>query len=151
MFGVGLLLTLFPFVSVVWVTGEALDRLPEIEASEIETDRNWTAMFSDGFVLATRSYSGVSGEAFADALVLDGFELATASGEQLWSKDCCGEYDAVRVRVEASGDGQTVAAVSVYDEDVQATWPFVSGLGVLVSFLGLAVAKPHFRRAGNSR
>lgn len=146
-FAVGLWLTIYPFLSVWSVTGEALDQLPEIDAVAIETDRNWTAMFSDDFVLATRSYDGPTGREVNDALGAAAFEPTSVSGERWWAAECCGTYDAAWVRVEGSGDGdgRPVAIVSVYDADIQATWPFISGLGLLVSLIGVSVATSHRR------
>ena len=136
----GLWLATFPFTSVWAVTGTAIDQVPEVAAERIATDRNWLAMFSGGFTLATRSYQGATADEVEQAFRADGFDaLVTQEGERWWIRECCGEYDAVWVRVDSTVDGGSRAVISVYDEDIQATWPFISGLGVLLSLIGLGL------------
>jgi len=136
----GLCLMVFPFVSVWRVTGQALDQLPPTSAVDIETDRNLTAMFSDDFTLATRSFDGISSLDFSEQLASAGYESFRTLDGALWTKTCCGEYDEVQVRVNELDDGRTEAIVSVFDNDIQASWPLLSGIGLLLVLIGITAA-----------
>lgn len=136
---VGLWLAVLPFVSVWSSTSEALDVLPSIGADEPVDDRKWDAMFSPGFVVATRVYQGTELSSYRDALVADGFESALLAGEPWWMKECCGDYDYVQVGIDEPKSGGTLVTVSLYDSDVQATWFFISGLGLLLVVVALGV------------
>ena len=128
----GLWLATFPFVSVWRSTGTALDALPVLEGDQAADDRNWDAMFSSGLVVANREHDRTDPDRYRKALVANGFESASLAGEVWWMKECCGDYGYVQAQVEESAAGGTAVTVALYDNDVQATWPIISGLGFLI-------------------
>lgn len=71
----GLLLALFPFISVWRLSGEVLDELPSIPGSATTDDRNRLgAIFDDDFTLATRTYADVTVDQVREALADRAFE-----------------------------------------------------------------------------
>lgn len=129
----GATIALVPIVSVLRVSGQVLDELPEIPAAEIRDDRNRLgALFDDDFVLASRTYQPATPRAVRDALVSGGFEVH-GFGERQWLvKPCCGEYDGVWVQIEPAADRSVVALLSVADSDIQSSWPIFIVLGLLL-------------------
>ncbi len=137
--GLGVLIALYPFLSVWRVSGQVLDELPLIEETVTvdQTNRFGTAVFDGDFLLATRVYEERSVEDVERALAGKGFER-TGFGEDLWwVKECCGEYDAVMVRVTAEEPGGTLANVTVFDSDIQASWFFFLFFGSIPLLPGL--------------
>lgn len=133
----GAAIALVPFLSVWRVSGQVLDELPEIPATEISDDRSrFGALFEDEFVLATRTYRTTTPNVVRDALISSGFDVH-GFGEGEWLiKPCCGEYDGVWVQIEAA-DGQSVVAVlSATDSDIQISWPILLVLGLLLLIPG---------------
>lgn len=127
---VGLLIALFPLISVWRVSGQVLDELPPISAAGVHDDRHRFAIPDPDFVLATRTYEGLAAVDVEAALLGGGFESISAGTERWLSKDCCGEYDAVWVQVVDDGSGSAVATLTAADSDVQLSWPFFLVLGL---------------------
>lgn len=71
------------------------------------------------------------------ALAGKGFERSNIGQQLWWTKDCCGEYDAVMVDLSAGDAGNTVASVTVFDSDVQATWFVFLFFGAILLLPGL--------------
>ncbi len=133
----GLLVALFPMISIWRVSSEVLDELPEIPASSIEDDHRRFAIADPEFVLATRSYQGTSSDDVERALLANGFAPTSGRDGRWLYKDCCGEYDAVWVRVNKSGAESSVAVLTAADSDLQTSWPFFAFTGLLVTLTAL--------------
>lgn len=144
----------FPIVSVWRVSGEVLRQLPEVAAAtDVDDTRHRLALADPDFVLAERRYDGVTADEVEAALRADGFGGIAGprpSEGVTWSKDCCGEYDAVWVTVVDAAEGAT-AVVSVVDADVRATAPTIIALGSLLAVVGAVLliggARPGSRPA----
>ncbi|MCP4226706.1 MAG: hypothetical protein GY773_25480 [Actinomycetia bacterium] len=149
--GAGLLIALFPLISVWRVSGSVLAELPDVQGPSINTDRNRLALFDDDFVLATRTYEGLSGSDLKQVLLREGFRILNARGEVWLSKPCCGDYDAVWVRIDEVGPDTGLAVVTVADSDEQVAWPLISWLGLSVIAVGLAGALAALTGAGGGR
>lgn len=147
--GLGLLVALFPVVSVWRVSGHVIDQLPET-AAETEDDRHRLAIFDPAFVLATRTYVATATQDVEDALGKAGFQDVRAAGERYLSKDCCGEYDAVWVLVDEGPDGATVAQLTVADADIQLSWPYFLIFGLTGTVIGAVMATAGVRRRAKS-
>ena len=133
--GIGLLVGLVPFLSVWRTSGLALGQLPDITATEISDQQRWAgAVFDDDYVLATRTYSGVTVESVQAALIEGGFEPMAAGR---FTKPCCGESDAVWVTVNGVRDESVVAIVTVADSDWRAAWKVFAVVSLLMVVAGL--------------
>lgn len=114
-----------------------LGELPDLEGVEHIDDRvGWSAMFDADFVLARRAFIGVDDRTVAEALVANGFESMGLVG---YSKDCCGDYDAVWADVQNSGTDRVVVELTAADSDWQLSWPLFSGFGSLMFLVGAGV------------
>jgi hypothetical protein len=130
-------IVLSPFISVWRVGGEMLDELPDLDGFEHSDDRvGWSAMFDADFVLARRTFIGVDDRAVAEALVANGFESMGLAG---YSRECCGDYDAVWADVQNSGTDRVVVELTAADSDWQFSWPLFSGFGSLMGLVGFGV------------
>lgn len=135
--GLGLLIALFPFISVWRVSGQVLDELPEISGSESTDQRHrFRAMFDDDFVLATRTYRDTTVDSVLDALARDGFKTQGIAGRRWLTRPCCGEYDAVGVDVQETDRVSVVAILTVADSDFQVSWPFFAFFGIALASAG---------------
>ena len=104
---VGLFVMVAPFISVERVGTQMLAELPAVNGAGIVDERvGWSAMFDDDFVVARRTYSGVSEQVVVDALRQDGFDTVRIDG---FGRACCGDYDAVWVAISTSDSGSVVA------------------------------------------
>ena len=132
--GLGVLIALFPFISVWRLSGQVLEELPQVLESETTDQRHrFGAMFDDDFVLATRTYRDTTADVVPNALRSDGFEPAFL-GDRRWSaKACCGDYDAVFVDVQERDPGSVIAVLTVADSDFQVSWPIFALLGVVLA------------------
>ncbi len=149
--GAGLLIALFPLISVWRMSGSVLAELPDVQGPSISTDRNRLALFDGDFVLATRTYEGFSGPDLKEVLLSEGFGILNARGGVWLSKPCCGDYDAVWARIDEVGPDTGLAVVTVADSDVQVAWPLISWLGLSVIAVGLAGALAALTGAGGGR
>lgn len=139
--GLGLLIALFPFISVWRVSGQVLDELPEISGSESTDQRHrFGAMFDGDFVLATRTYRQTTVDVVRDALARDGFEPGSMAGRRGLTRPCCGDYDAVWVDVQDRDPGSVVAVLTVADGDVQVSCPIFALFGIALAFAGSVMA-----------
>ena len=145
--GLGVLIALFPFISVWRVSGQVLEELPQVLESETTDQRNrFGAMFDDDFVLATRTYRDTTADVVLDALRSDGFESAFLRDRRWSAKACCGDYDAVFVDVQERDSGSAVAVLTVADSDVQVAWPIFASLGIPMAIAGSVLASVGFRK-----
>jgi hypothetical protein len=126
----GLLLTLFPVISVWQLSGQVLGELPPISALDASDDHRRLAISDREFILAVRTYEDAEAATITSALLADGFQPIGVGTQRWLSKDCCGSYDAVWVRVEDTGSGSAIATVTVADSDVQLSWPFFAIVGL---------------------
>ena len=134
---VGVLIALGPFISVSRVGAQMLGELPDLEGVDHSDQRvGWGAMFDDEFVLARRTFNGVDDRTVAQAMVANGFEPMGIVG---FSKECCGDYDAVRADVQSPSADRTVVELTAADSDWRLVWPLFSGVGSLVALAGLGV------------
>ena len=70
---IGLLIALFPIVSVARLPGQVLHELPIIaDAEATDTQKRLGALFDDDFVLATRTYTGTDAEPIRSTLIAAG-------------------------------------------------------------------------------
>ncbi len=133
----GLLIAVGPFVSVWRVGGQVLDELPDLEGVEQSDERlGWSAMFDDEFIVARRTLEGTDERTVTEALVADGFESLGMAG---FSKECCGDYDAVWADLQDGGTESVVVELIPADSDWQLTWPLFTGFGSLMAVVGAAV------------
>ena len=142
----GMLVALYPVISVWNLSGEVLEHLPAADALTYQDDRNRLAISDPAFILATRSYEGVSVDQLEAALIDDGFERTAMGGERWFIKTCCGSFDAVQVRIDGVGDGSTLATVTLVDGDVQLAWPVIAFFGLVVVIGGVAAVIAGRRR-----
>lgn len=149
--GFGVLVALFPFISTARVSSVILSELPDTVSgsSADDEDQYGSAIFDEDFVLATRTYETATTEEVEQALVAAGYQRVGSGDDVVWSKDCCGEWDAARVTVTENNGGRTVATMSVYDTDIQISWPFISAVGLIPGFAGLILVARNPRRSGS--
>lgn len=141
---VGLFLLLYPAASVWRLSGEVLDIVPADIGERSTDDRHRLALFDSGdFVLAERTYTGVSALEVRAELQAAGFQGGTLGGAAVLSSECCGSYDAVTVELSDLDGGDTLALISVADADITLSWPllFAPGLFVL-GFVWLSLRVP---------
>ena len=141
----GMLIALFPVISVWRVSGQVLTQLPELTA-DVDDDRHRFAIPDPDFVLATRTYHDMSESELEAALVEAGFESTSAGGKRYLSKECCGEYDAVLVQIEEGPEDVAVATLTAADADVQLSWLFFAILGLPVMVAGAVGVLTGLRR-----
>ncbi len=114
-----------------------LDELPDLDGVKHSDDRvKWSVMFDADFVLARRAFIGVDDRTVAEALAANGFESMGLVG---YSKECCGDYDAVWADVQDSGTDRVVVELTAADSDWQVAWPLFSGFGSLMGLVGVGV------------
>ena len=141
---IGLLVMATPFISVGRAGTQVLAELPEVDGAGFIDERvGWSAMFDDDFVVARRTYSGVTEQVVVDALRKDGFDTAGIDG---LSRTCCGDYDAVWVSISAPESGTVVAELRPADADWQSAWPFVTLIGLTLSTAGIVLTACSRRR-----
>lgn len=145
--GLGLLIGLFPMISVWRLSGDVLGQLPELAAAEVNDDRHRFAVADSDFVLATRTYQGATPTEVDAALDEAGFESTSARGELYLFKPCCGAYDAVWAQVSNAGDGATEVSLTVADSDIQTTWVLFAVFGSLLVLFGIIVLKGSLLRS----
>ncbi len=133
---VGVLIALFPVFSVWRLSDQVLDQLPPIAAESADEEFRFSLRDPD-FVLATRTYEAMTEADIEAELRAGGFDTTRIGGEQVFSKECCGEYDAVWVRIAATEPNSTTATLTVADSDVQAVWQIFLFLGIPIGLLGL--------------
>ncbi len=146
---VGLLIAAFPFISVAQVQREVLEEVP-LPAETLVLSQNTFAgaLFDSDFVLASRVVSAPIED--VEAVLLDsGFGVSGRefTGNRFFSRECCGNYDAVLVSLLATDDGATAIDYTVFDDGVVYVWWFISGLGILVAaggryLLGTSRSRP---------
>ena len=138
---IGLLIALFPIVSVARLPGQVLHELPIIaDAEATDTQKRLGALFDDDFVLATRTYTGTDAEPIRSTLIAAGYESRAINGELWFARECCGQYDEVWVRVgEPDLNGQVVATLTVADDDVRAAAALYAVLGLALFLPGLMI------------
>lgn len=139
---VGLFIMIWPFISVARVSSQSLNELPEFAEVVMEDDaRGAFAIFDrDEFTLSTRTYLAADLAKVEAELLAEGFEVfhgRTPRGNG-FTKRCCGDYDALVVRLTSSGQN-TVATATASDGDVTVTWPLLVILGAPVLLLGVAI------------
>ncbi len=135
----GVVLALWPVLSVWRVSGQVLDELPPIDGVETTDDRSPLSALTDPeFRLATRTYRGAEPETVESALLAAGFTRSGPAGQL--SRDCCGEYDAVWVDVTDGSDALVIAELTTADADVQVAGPIFALLGLCVIAIGIGLA-----------
>ena len=138
--GLGLIVALLPFVSAWRLGGEALAQLPEVPGHAASSEsRGVGALFDDDFVVATRTYPGVDADTVRAAFTAAGFGSTSVAGARWLAAECCGDYDAVLVRLEERG-GSAVAIMTAADRDVQTVWPLLTAFGLIWVLGGATLA-----------
>lgn len=128
----------WPFVSVWRISGQVLDELPPIEGTSIDDRRGVSALWDGDFTLATRTYLDADPDQVRRGFA--GFQSTSVGTIPYLAKECCGEWDAVFVSLaEGPGPGSTVATVTVFDSDIQATYPFLVMFGLFLAVIGLGI------------
>lgn len=137
--GLGFLVALSPFISTARIADVILDELPETVSgsSTDEQDRFGTAIFDEDFTLATRTFDTATVEEVEQALAAAGYQRISSGEDLVWSRECCGSWDAARVRVIEDDAQRAVAVMTVFDSDIQISWPFLSVLGLVPGLAGL--------------
>lgn len=134
----GLFILAYPFVSVARVQRQVLEEVPLPDnATVIAEDFTYGALFDSEFALASRDVNAPI-EDVEQALLDNGFQVSgrVFTGNQFFSRECCGSYDAVVVSLlEADGDATRIQ-YTVSDHDLSLSWWFISGLGILVAVAG---------------
>lgn len=136
----GLLVALFPFISVWRASGETLGQLPEIEGAEFSDTRHRIgALFDDRMILASRTYPTLEAEQVRVALVDAGYRTHREADTQWQTMECCGEWDAVLVRAEDRDEGGARVLLTMADSDIQVSLWFFLILGLPMFAIGLTL------------
>ena len=140
---VGLFLLLFPMASAWRLSGEVLDLVPADIGESSTDDRHRLALFDVGdFILAERTYTGVTALEVRSELQASGFQGGTIGGSNVLSLECCGSYDAVVVDLTDLENGETLARISAADSDIALTWPIIAVPGIVLLVLCLLYTSP---------
>ena len=132
----GLFLLLYPAISVWRLTGEVLDLVPADIGESSTDDRHRLALLDTGdFILAERTFTGVTALEVRAELQAAGFQGGTIGGLGVLSLECCGSYDGVIVDLTDLESGETLARISAADSDIALTWPIVAVPGIVLLVL----------------
>lgn len=149
----GLVISLYPFVSIWQAGGRALGQLPEIDGRGFSDERNGLgALFDEDMTVARRTYSDISPDRVVERLAESGFQSNRGMDHHWYVKECCGSWDAVVVRAEpvdtGAGTGSgTELIISMQDQDIQSSWPVLVLFGLPFVAAGSALVSVNRRRS----
>lgn len=148
----GLILAASPFVVVEWLQRNILDEVPlPVGVVVVLEGLPDGAITDDDFVLAYRGVDSSVTEV-EQTLRAAGFSDTgrLLEGSPTLGRECCGSFDGVFVSVFEGRDGITGLRYTVADDDLTATWPFITGIGAVSAFVGIALVAGRRRPSSES-
>lgn len=144
--GLGLIVALYPFVSIWRAGDQALAQLPEITDREYSDQHHRLGALSDiEMVLVRRTYADTTVDQAVTWLQEAGYGSNRSSFRQWYSKECCGAWDAVVVRPVQKGQDVELA-ITMFDQGIQSSWPLTVPVGLGLVGLGVVLTVGSFRR-----
>lgn len=140
---VGVVIMLYPLVSVRRISHRSLNELPRIEDVAVnDVSKDVFALLDEDFTLATRTYQGTDLETVEAALFAAGFDVlhGTTPSQNGFSLECCGEYDAIWVHLFEVDSG-VVASTTAADSDIQLAWPISLFIGLFAAAAGALLVR----------